>query len=99
MQVLVWSNLDYVMCVHLIDLPPGETGEERAAGNGPAGAGAGLELSSADRRNWRRRGLGSKKKSGLAPRPICHAVGEWVGQSAIVDEWTGLHAVPCCTVW
>lgn len=71
MQVLVWSSLDYVMCVHLIDLPPGETGEERAAGNGPAGAGAGLELSSADRRNWRRRGLGSKKKSGLAPRPIC----------------------------
>lgn len=34
MQVLVWSNLDYVMCVHLIDLPLGETGEERAAGNG-----------------------------------------------------------------
>lgn len=31
--------------------------------------------------------------------PSAHAVGEWVGQSAIVNKWTGLHAVPCCTVW
>lgn len=51
---------------------PRGAGEKRAAGNGPAGAGAGLELSK-DRQagNWRRRGLGSKKKSGLAPRPMC----------------------------
>lgn len=62
MQVLAWSNLDYVVCVHLIDLPPGETGEKRAAGNGPAGAGAGLELSNADRQNWRRKRPGIKKE-------------------------------------
>jgi len=51
MHVLVWSNLDFVVCVHLVDSPPGEAGGKRAAGNGPAGAGAGagLELSKADR--------------------------------------------------
>lgn len=105
MQVLVWSNLGYVMCVHLIDLPPGETGEERAAGNGPAGAVAGLELSNADSQTGgtgEGEGLGSKKKCGLAPLPSCPC--SWgVGQPVSHCErvvWIARCTVLCgLTVW
>lgn len=50
------------VCVHLIDSPPGEASGKRAAGNGPAGAGAGLELSNASRRELEKERPGIKKE-------------------------------------
>lgn len=103
----VWSSLDYVLCVHLIDFAsPG-----KQAGSGRLGMDL-LELelvwSSQTQTggHWRRRGLGSKKKSGLETGATTHLAmqsGSWgVGQPSRHCErvvWVAPSLVPCRTVW
>lgn len=78
MQMLGWPNLDYVMCVHLIDFAP--RGDRREAGGWEWTCWSwswALERRQAElekKRPW-----DQKRNPGWRHEPSAHAVGEWVG--------------------
>lgn len=88
MHVLAWSNLDYVVCVHLIGLPPGETGEKQAGGHTGGWEWDLLELELELELGWSSRtqtgrtgegeGWDQKRNPDWRHDPAAHAVWEWV---------------------
>lgn len=88
------------MCVHLIDSPPGEQARSGRLGMDLLELELGWSSRETDRlETGEGEAWDQKRNPDWRHDPCAHAVGGWVKQSAIVNEWSGLHVVPCSTVW